>query len=78
MGLEKDHDFSDDLLLGPRGCDFLHPLLPDTRQGQELFGLGLNNGEDVLPESLHEHFGEVRANALYHAGAKVFLNTFEG
>lgn len=78
VGLEKDHDLPDELLLGLGGGDLLHPFPADAREIQEPFWLGFGDGENILPECLDKHLGEMGADPLDHAGTKIFLDPFEG
>ena len=77
MGLEKDHDLADDLLFGPSTSHALLALGTDAVQFQQAFRGLFDDVKHRFAEGAHQLLGKVRADALDHAGAKVFLDTLQ-
>ncbi|MFM2006653.1 MAG: hypothetical protein RLZZ09_2308, partial [Pseudomonadota bacterium] len=78
MRLQKHHDLADDLLFGPGTGDLLLTLGPDTLEFQQAFRGLFDDVKHRFAKGTHQFLGEVRTDALDHAGAEVFLDAFEG
>ena len=48
------------------------------REVSEPFRVSLDDGEDLLPESIDQHLGKVGADTLDHAGAEILLDPLQG
>ena len=72
--LKKDHDLADDLLLRPGVRDAFGSNRADARHLAKPIGLGLDDVEDLLPESLDHLLGVDRPDASDHPGAQIFLD----
>ena len=53
-------------------------FLADAGERQQPLRGFLDDGEDVLAESLHQHLGEMGADPLDHAGTEVLLDALQG
>jgi hypothetical protein len=78
MGLKEHHDLADNLLFGPGASDFLLALGADTFQFQQAFRGFFDDVEYRFAKGTHQFLGEVRTDALDHAGAEVFFDAFQG
>ena len=78
MGLQKDHDLPDDLLLGPGPGDPVLALRTDALKLRQPLGLALDYVEDRSSEGLDQFFGKVRADTLDHPRSEVLLNALDG
>src|SRR5262249_29296887 len=78
MGVEEDHDLSDDFLGLPRLDHSLFAFGANPIEFSQAFGGLLNHVKHLLAKGLDEFFGEVWANAFDHAGAEILFDAFEG
>ena len=74
MALQKHHDLTDDLLVGPAGRDAVEPDLADAFNLQETVRRGLDHIEHRLAEGGNQALGEMRANPLDQAGGQIALD----
>ena len=77
MRLQEDHDLADRLLLGPGGDHPLLALRADAVELRQSLRLLFDDLEHLLAEGPDQLLGEVRADALDHAGAEVLLDAFQ-
>ncbi len=75
--MQEDHDFANDLLFGPGGCDPVGPNRADARYLAQAFGLRLDGIEHLLTEGAHQLLGIDWPDAADHPGAEVFLDAVE-
>ena len=75
MAVQKYHDFPNDLLVCPSGCDLLNALRSNASQSLQAFRLFFNDGEDIGPEGRDKRLCAEGADAFHHAGAEVLFDS---
>ena len=75
--MQEDHDFSDDLLLGPSRGDAIGSDRTNARDLAQALGFRLDRIEHLLTESAHQLLGVDRPNPPNHPGAEVFFDAVE-
>jgi hypothetical protein len=78
MAVQKHHDLSDDLLLGPGGCYAICPHRSDAVHFPQAVGLRLDDVENLLAESSQQLLGVDRPDASDHARGRILLDAFDG
>ena len=77
VAMQEDHDFSDDLLLGPSRGDAIGAYRTNARYLAQALGLCLDRIKHLLAESAHQLLGVDRPDPANHPGAEVFLDAVE-
>jgi hypothetical protein len=75
--VQEDHNFANDLLVGPGGGDAAGSDSADAGDLAKPLGLCLDRIEHFFTEGAHQLLGVDWSNAAYHARAEVFLDAVE-
>ena len=75
--MQKEHDLTDDLLLGPAGDDTLRPLRADPGHLTQPRRFLLDDVEHGLAKGAHELLGIDGPDAADHARAEVLLDPLD-
>src|SRR5271170_6549018 len=78
MVVKEDHDFTNDLLLGPRSGYAAGSYRTYARYLAQALRLSFDRIKDLLAESAHEFLGVDRSDPPNHSGTEVFFDTIEG
>src|SRR6266478_6563608 len=77
VAVQKHHDLSNNLLLGPGGSDPARTHGADAIDLAQALRLRFDCIENLLPESAHEFLGVHGSDPADHAGAEVFLDAID-
>src|SRR5262249_57367463 len=74
MAVQKDHDFTHDLLFGPSRENASRANRPDAVNLAQPIRSGLDDFEHLLAKGANEFFGVDRSHAPDHAGREVIFD----
>src|SRR6516225_11438846 len=77
VAVQAQHDFADDLLLGPAGDDPLRALWADAGYLAQARRFLFDDVEHCLAENAHELLRVDRPDAADHAGAEILLDPLD-
>lgn len=78
VGLEKDHDASDGLMLSPSVCDGFASSFSDAFYFTQSFGVLVEDGDGLFAEMVDDSFGEARADSFDEVGGEEADESFSG